>query len=300
MIIYTEIPTNEIKYDPTPIYYVYMYLRERDSVNGCKGSPYYIGKGKNKRAFTNQHNVFLPKNKSNIRFIETDLDEETAFMWEEYWISFFGRIDLGLGCLHNLTNGGDGPSGTMPSEITRQKMRDAKQGFIPWNKGLTSKDDSRILSGESASGFGRNPFKNFTENEMDEYRKKCSENSSGENNSFFGKHHAEETKQEHSEFMINFYEENPEMRERCGSFTRNKTYEEAFGIEKATELRNHFSEIRSGENNSFFGKTHKDQTLKEIGEKSKNMARCSCLYCKKEMRYSNFKQWHGEKCKNAK
>lgn len=39
------------------IYYVYAYLREKDSDTASTGSPYYIGKGKNKRAW--ERLVFL-------------------------------------------------------------------------------------------------------------------------------------------------------------------------------------------------------------------------------------------------
>jgi hypothetical protein len=98
-----------------------MYKREHDSPRGDRGSPYYIGKGKGKRAYSNNHSIGIPSNMDQIVFIETNIPEETAFMLEEYWISYFGRIDLGTGCLHNKTNGGDGVSGIV--------------GRTPWNKG---------------------------------------------------------------------------------------------------------------------------------------------------------------------
>jgi len=45
------------------IYYVYAYLRE-------DGTPYYIGKGKNKRAFSKDHSCEIPSDKSKIVFLE--------------------------------------------------------------------------------------------------------------------------------------------------------------------------------------------------------------------------------------
>jgi hypothetical protein len=91
-------------------YYVYMYLREKDSEFGPAYSPYYIGKGKGQR-ITAPHTVGIPKDKSRIRFLHENLSEDDAFMWEVFWIAEFGRIDLETGCLRNLTDGGDGVSG---------------------------------------------------------------------------------------------------------------------------------------------------------------------------------------------
>lgn len=101
------------------IYYVYMYLRE-------DGTPYYIGQGKGRRAQSTHRRVPVPKNKSNIRFIIEDISEDEAFMWEELWIDFFGRKDLGTGCLRNMSAGGEGTSGK--SEETRAKLSAANIG----------------------------------------------------------------------------------------------------------------------------------------------------------------------------
>lgn len=41
------------------------------------------------------------------------------------------------------------------SDESKKKMSKARVNFKPWNKGLTSKEDNRILSGEKNPAFGK-------------------------------------------------------------------------------------------------------------------------------------------------
>lgn len=89
------------------IYYVYSYIRS-------DGSPYYIGKGKDRRAYQphiRKNGVdLLPKDKSRITILHQSLTESQAFEIEKSLIEKFGKKTEG-GILVNLTDGGEGSSG---------------------------------------------------------------------------------------------------------------------------------------------------------------------------------------------
>ena len=100
-------------------FYTYAYLRE-------DRTPYYIGKGQGNRVYKkHQKGISVPKDKSRIIFLKQNLTEAEAFRHEIYMIAVFGRKDLGTGILHNRTAGGDGSSGMVHSEETKDKIRES-------------------------------------------------------------------------------------------------------------------------------------------------------------------------------
>lgn len=119
------------------IYYVYAYLRK-------DGTPYYIGKGKNNRAYA-KHDVPCPNDKSRIVFLEKNLTEIGAFALERRYICWYGRKDLNTGILRNQTDGGEGCSGKIWKDSSRKLVSKSK---TEWHK----KND---ISGKNNPMFGR-------------------------------------------------------------------------------------------------------------------------------------------------
>ena len=114
------------------IYYVYAYIHK------ITGLPYYIGKGKNTRAYDKHGSIRVPKDKSKIVFLEKNLTNTGACAIERRMIRWYGRKDLGTGILLNRTDGGDGgvgrKSGFFQPEESKQKQSEKMRGRFVGDK----------------------------------------------------------------------------------------------------------------------------------------------------------------------
>jgi hypothetical protein len=131
-------------------FYVYAYLRCKTSKIAKAGTPYYIGKGFGNRLFANHGKLNLPKNKSLIVILESNLTEIGAFALERRLIRWFGRKDLGTGILLNRTDGGEGTSGAIISQNQAQKISENNR----FNKNIISRENfKQELIGYASQGL---------------------------------------------------------------------------------------------------------------------------------------------------
>lgn len=113
--------------------YVYRHIRLDKNV------PFYIGIGSDKdykraHAFKKRNRYWshiINKHDYKVEILMDDLTWEDACKKETEFILLYGREDLNLGTLTNLTNGGDGIFGFKFSDESKQKMSKSQKNKKP-------------------------------------------------------------------------------------------------------------------------------------------------------------------------
>lgn len=200
-------------------YYVYVYLDIRKPGKYVYGDlefnylPFYVGKGKGNRMLEHLHektiiNYHKTRIISKIQAeglcpvifkVKENLSDKEALRIEIETIAKIGRFNMKKGPLTNLTDGGDGTSGWIQSEATKEKRKNTLfSKDSKWRDSINSDSFSEIMS--KASHFNDETFK-----------KNLSERYKGTGNPMYGKNGSdkqkEAVKKAHAEGKIKLTEE---------------------------------------------------------------------------------------------
>lgn len=133
----------------------YAYVHARPNTIDA-GGIFYVGKGKDRRAFEvgrdNRYhrNIVKKYGEDNILIGRIACStEKIAFDLERGLIKCLRRQGVQLA---NLTNGGEGPSGYIPTEETRQKISKANKGRVGTFTGLKHTQEAKFKVSKANKG----------------------------------------------------------------------------------------------------------------------------------------------------
>lgn len=150
-------------------FYVYVHRK------ATTGAVFYVGKGHGRRAWAKHGRSKVWANTAKkhgytVEIVFSWLQEWAALEIESDLIAFHGRKDMGLGCLVNGTDGGDGVCGLVHSKEAREAVRLANLGHKR-NVGRVLTDDHKAKIKAHLYGNQHTKGKKLT----DEHKKKVVE-----------------------------------------------------------------------------------------------------------------------------
>jgi hypothetical protein len=116
------------------------------------------------------------QNGYDVEILKENLPIEEAWQEEKRLIMFYGRKDLGLGNLVNMTNGGKGTEKCL------------------WGKGESNGMYGKRHTEEAIKKMSQNRKLGFTEEKRKEISVRAAKMYKGEGNPMYGRKHSEETK----------------------------------------------------------------------------------------------------------
>jgi len=182
------------------------------------GETFYIGVGNKIRPYTKSDRSdfwwkVVNKYDYEIQILKTGLTKKEAYELEIMLISWYGRRDLGLGPLVNLTNGGDGSNNVIVSQETRDKLSKIHTGSKrseETKRRMSEKAKLRIFSEETRLKMSESAKKKII---TKEHYDKIHTSRKGENNDMFGKTHSEETREKIRQKALLRYNKNDQLEE---------------------------------------------------------------------------------------
>ena len=145
-------------------FYTYIYFDPKDN------TPIYVGAGTNKRAWKhNRSKIGCVIRKRiaqgyTIKPIIIPLPTKAeALQMEIFWIAYYGRADLGVGTLFNLTDGGKGSSGSKaltgrvqsPEEVEAHRVAAIRY----WANNSISEETRKLQSAKSRASNARPEYR---------------------------------------------------------------------------------------------------------------------------------------------
>lgn len=209
------------------MHYVYIY-RKPD------GTPFYVGKGSGSREIyhLNEARKINSKDKNllkintirkilktglepTIQIIDSNLPENVAFDLEKFLIQEIGRVDLNTGPLTNLTDGGEGVSGSirdlsgknnpnygkigeLSPNYGRKHSKESLEKISKAHKGVAKSEEAKNNMRKPKSELGREAIANARKNSLyrpsEETKLKIKKSLIGRASAMKGKSHTDESK----------------------------------------------------------------------------------------------------------